>query len=44
MADLHRGRAGLAFLTMEASFIFGGVFGGFLVLALAVQLWAASVA
>ena len=28
-----------AFLTMEASFIFGGVFGGFLVLALAVQLW-----
>ncbi len=29
-----------AFLTMEASFIFGGVFGGFLVLALAVQLWA----
>jgi uncharacterized protein (TIGR03663 family) len=31
---------GFAFLTMEASFIFGGVFGGFLVLALAVQLWA----
>lgn len=31
---------GFAFLTMEASFIFGGVFGAFLVLALAVQLWA----
>lgn len=33
---------GLAFLTMEASFIFGGVFGIFLVLALAAQLWAAA--
>ncbi len=32
---------GLAFLTMEASFIFGGIFGIFLVLALAAQLWAA---
>jgi len=31
---------GLAFLTMEASFIFGGVFGIFLVVALAAQLWA----
>ncbi|MDQ1300134.1 MAG: 2 protein, partial [Chloroflexota bacterium] len=31
---------GFAFLTMEASFIFGAVFGGFLALALAVQLWA----
>lgn len=31
---------GFAFLTMEASFIFGGIFGGFLVLVLAVQLWA----
>ncbi len=31
---------GFAFLTMEASFIYGGVFGGFLVLALAAQLWA----
>ena len=31
---------GLAFLTMEASFIFGGIFGIFLVLALAAQLWA----
>lgn len=31
---------GFAFLTMEASFIFGGVFGAFLVIALAVQLWA----
>ncbi len=31
---------GFAFLTMEASFIFGGVFGGLLVLALAAQLWA----
>lgn len=31
---------GFAFLTMEASFIFGGIFGGFLVLALAAQLWA----
>lgn len=30
---------GLAFLTMEASFIFGGLFGIFLVLALAAQLW-----
>jgi uncharacterized protein (TIGR03663 family) len=29
----------LAFLTMEASFIFGGLFGGFLILALASQLW-----
>ena len=29
-----------AFLTMEASFIFGGIFGIFLVLALAAQLWA----
>jgi predicted membrane-bound mannosyltransferase/DNA-binding beta-propeller fold protein YncE len=29
-----------AFLTMEASFIFGGVFGAFLVLALALQVWA----
>jgi uncharacterized protein (TIGR03663 family) len=28
-----------AFLTMEASFIFGGLFGGFLILALAAQLW-----
>ncbi|MGQ9491176.1 MAG: flippase activity-associated protein Agl23 [Anaerolineae bacterium] len=33
---------GLAFLTMEASFIFGGLFGVFLVLALAAQLWAAA--
>ncbi len=33
---------GLAFLTMEASFIFGGIFGIFLVLALAAQLWAAA--
>lgn len=32
----------LAFLTMEASFIFGGVFGIFLVLALAAQLWTAA--
>ena len=32
---------GLAFLTMEASFIFGGLFGIFTVLALAAQLWAA---
>lgn len=32
---------GLAFLTMEASFIFGGLFGIFLVLALIAQLWAA---
>jgi uncharacterized protein (TIGR03663 family) len=30
-----------AFLTMEASFIFGGLFGIFLVLALAAQLWSA---
>jgi predicted membrane-bound mannosyltransferase/DNA-binding beta-propeller fold protein YncE len=29
-----------AFLTMEASFIFGALFGGFLILALAAQLWA----
>jgi uncharacterized protein (TIGR03663 family) len=28
-----------AFLTMEASFIFGGLFGGFLILALLAQLW-----
>jgi uncharacterized protein (TIGR03663 family) len=28
-----------AFLTMEASFIFGGLFGGFLILALAAELW-----
>jgi len=33
---------GLAFLTMEASFIYGGVFGIFLVLALAAQLWVAT--
>ncbi len=33
---------GLAFLTMEASFIYGGLIGIFLVLALAAQLWAAS--
>ena len=33
---------GLAFLTMEASFIYGGVLGIFLVLALAAQLWAAA--
>ncbi|OQA45970.1 MAG: Serine/threonine-protein kinase PknD [Chloroflexi bacterium ADurb.Bin325] len=33
---------GLAFLTMEAAFIFGGIFGIFLVLALAAQLWAAA--
>ncbi len=33
---------GLAFLTMEASFIFGGVFGAFLVLALVAQLWASA--
>ena len=33
---------GLAFLTMEASFIFGGMFGIFLVLALAAQLWASA--
>lgn len=33
---------GLAFLTMEASFIFGGIFGIFLVLALTAQLWAAA--
>ncbi len=32
---------GLAFLTMEASFIFGGIFGIFLLLALAAQLWQA---
>ncbi len=32
---------GLGFLTMEASFIFGGLFGIFLVLALTAQLWAA---
>ena len=32
---------GFAFLTMEASFIFGAIFGAFLVLALAAQLWAA---
>jgi uncharacterized protein (TIGR03663 family) len=32
---------GFAFLTMEASFIFGGVFGIFLLLAFAAQLWAA---
>ncbi len=32
---------GLAFLTMEASFIFGAIFGSFLVLALAAQLWTA---
>ena len=31
-----------AFLTMEASFIFGGLFGIFLVLALAAQLWAST--
>ncbi len=31
---------GFAFLTMEASFIFGGIFGIFLVLALTAQLWA----
>lgn len=30
----------LAFITMEASFIYGGLFGIFLVLALAAQLWA----
>jgi uncharacterized protein (TIGR03663 family) len=34
---------GLAFTTMEASFIFSGLFGIFLVLALAAQLWAISV-
>ena len=28
-----------AFLTMEASFIFGGLFGGFLILVLVAQLW-----
>jgi predicted membrane-bound mannosyltransferase/DNA-binding beta-propeller fold protein YncE len=33
---------GVAFLTMEASFIFGALFGIFLVLALAAQLWAAA--
>ncbi len=32
----------LAFLTMEASFIFGGLFGIFLVLALIAQLWASA--
>ena len=32
---------GLAFTTMEASFIFGALFGIFLVLALVAQLWAA---
>ena len=32
---------GFAFLTMEASFIFGAIFGAFLVLALAAQLWTA---
>ena len=32
---------GFAFLTMEASFIFGAIFGSFLVLALAAQLWTA---
>ncbi len=32
---------GFAFLTMEASFIFGGIFGAFMVLALAAQLWIA---
>ena len=31
---------GFAFLTMEASFIFGGLFGIFLLLAFAAQLWA----
>ena len=31
---------GLAFTTMEASFIYGGLFGIFLVLALTAQLWA----
>ena len=31
---------GTAFLTMEASFIFGGAFGAFLMLALALQVWA----
>jgi uncharacterized protein (TIGR03663 family) len=30
---------GFAFLTMEASFIFGGLFGGFLILALIARLW-----
>ena len=35
---------GFAFLTMEASFIFGGMFGIFLVLALAAQLWACGLA
>lgn len=33
---------GLGFLTMEASFIFGGLFGIFLVLALIAQLWASA--
>jgi uncharacterized protein (TIGR03663 family) len=33
---------GLAFLTMEASFIFGGLFGIFLLLAFAAQLWASA--
>ena len=33
---------GLAFLTMEASFIYGGIFGIFLLLALAAQLWQAA--
>jgi uncharacterized protein (TIGR03663 family) len=33
---------GFSFLTMEASFIFGGIFGGFLVLAFAAQLWASA--
>jgi len=33
---------GLAFLTMEASFIFGGLFGIFLLLAFAAQLWAST--
>ena len=33
---------GLSFLTMEASFIFGAIFGAFLVLALSAQLWAST--
>ena len=39
MADLDGSCTRVRFLTMEASFIFGGLFGGFLILALAAQLW-----
>ncbi len=42
LAGRHGVALAFAFLTMEASFIFGAIFGMFLLLALIAQLWTAA--